>query len=125
MTRHFSPGADDEKAREELGDDYDLVKSLHSSLMNEIQPSPDQFNGYRLINQEKLYECLQKTSVEAEKKLSRLEELISNDELSLETEMRELHKIFHPKQIAKFIVWVDKNPLCMQLLEALWPHLTD
>ena len=124
MTRQFSSETNDEKAKEELGDDYDLVKSLHTSLMNELQPSPEQVEGYRQIKREKLFECLKKTSEEAVEKLNRLEELISNDELSLESEMRELHKIFHPKQIAKFIVWVDNNPVCMQLLEALWPHLT-
>ena len=125
MTRNFSSETNDEKAKEELGDDYDLVKRLHLDLMNELQPSPEQMEGYRLIKQEKLFECFVKTSEDAAKMLRRLEELISNDELSLEAEMRELHKILHPKQIAKFIVWVDKNPVCMQLLEALWPHLTD
>lgn len=123
MTRPFF--ADSNAAECELGDDYDLVKGLHHSLMKEMQPTPEQIEEYGKMSDGGLFDCLRRISVESDQKLNRLEELIVNNEVSLESEMRELLKIFNPKQIAKFIVWVDNNPACMQLLEALWPHLTE
>ena len=128
MTRPFFVELDSAKVRNELGDDYEIIKGLHQSLMNELQPTTEQIDDYVRMsdaNEGGLFDGLQKISEEADRKLNRLEELVSNNNLSLESEMKELNKIFTPKQIAKFVIWVDKNPACMQLLEALWPHLTD
>lgn len=128
MTRPFFVELDSEKVKLELGEDYEIIKSLHQSLMEELQPTPEQVEDHVRMsdaNEGGLFDGLQKIAEEADRKLNRLEELVSNNNLGLESEMRELHKIFTPKQIAKFVIWVDKNPACMQLLEALWPHLTD
>lgn len=128
MTRPFFVELDSEKVKQELGEDYETIKILHQSLMDQLQPTPEQVDDHVRMsdaNEGGLFDGLQKISEEADRKLNRLEELVSNNNLSLESEMRELHKIFNPKQIAKFVIWVDKNPACMQLLEALWPHLTD
>ena len=128
MTRPFFVELDSEKVKRELGEDYEIIKTLHQSLMDELQPTPEQVADYVRMsdaNEGGLFDGLKKISEDADRKLNRLEELVSNNNLGLESEMRELHKIFNPKQIAKFVIWVDKNPACMQLLEALWPHLTD
>lgn len=56
--------------------------------------------------------------------LDRLVEIICNKNNSLDTEMNNIQTILSPRQIAKFILWIDQNPATMQMLEALWPHLT-
>mmetsp|Transcript_11140 Transcript_11140/g.22615 ORF Transcript_11140/g.22615 Transcript_11140/m.22615 type:complete len:316 (+) Transcript_11140:81-1028(+) len=56
--------------------------------------------------------------------LDRLVEIICNKNNSLDTEMSNIQSILSARQIAKFILWIDQNPACMQMLEALWPHLT-
>ena len=38
--------------------------------------------------------------------------------------MNNIQSILSARQIAKFILWIDHNPVCMQMLEALWPHIT-
>lgn len=56
--------------------------------------------------------------------LDRLVELICNKNNSLDQEMANIQSVLTPRQIAKFILWIDNNPAVMQLLEALWPHIT-
>mmetsp|Transcript_54245 Transcript_54245/g.94600 ORF Transcript_54245/g.94600 Transcript_54245/m.94600 type:complete len:304 (-) Transcript_54245:1130-2041(-) len=56
--------------------------------------------------------------------LDRLVEIICSKNSSLDAEMNNIQTILSPRQIAKFILWIDQNPACMQMLEALWPHLT-
>lgn len=56
--------------------------------------------------------------------LDRLVEIICNKNNSLDNEMNNIQTILSARQIAKFILWIDQNPACMQMLEALWPHLT-
>lgn len=58
------------------------------------------------------------------KKLDRLEEIISDKNESLDNEMSKIQTILGARQIAKYILWIDQNPATMQMLEALWPHLT-
>lgn len=61
----------------------------------------------------------------SERMLDRLDELFSSKNDSLDHEMGEIQGILSATQIAKFILWIDQNPACMQLLEALWPHLAE
>lgn len=56
--------------------------------------------------------------------LDRLVEIICNKNNSFDSEMANIQTILSARQIAKFILWIDQNPACMQMLEALWPHLT-
>jgi hypothetical protein len=56
--------------------------------------------------------------------LDRLVEIICNKNNSLDSEMANIQAVLSARQIAKFILWIDQNPACMQMLEALWPHLT-
>jgi hypothetical protein len=56
--------------------------------------------------------------------LEKLVEIICNKNESLDNEMANIQAILNPRQIAKFVLWIDQNPVCMQMLEALWPHLT-
>lgn len=54
--------------------------------------------------------------------LDRLVEIICNKNDLLDTEMNNIQNILSARQIAKFILWIDHNPVVMQMLEALWPH---
>lgn len=37
--------------------------------------------------------------------------------------MEEVSKILTATQVAKFILWIDQNPACIEMLETLWPHI--
>lgn len=54
--------------------------------------------------------------------LARLDDLISERNETLDQEMSEIQNVLSTSQIAKFIVWINKNPAVIQMLEALWPH---
>jgi len=56
--------------------------------------------------------------------LIQLVDLIYNKNDSLDNEMNNIQTILSARQIAKFILWIDNNPICMQMLESLWPHIT-
>lgn len=115
-----------------LGEHHVKISKLFSSLMEELQPTEEQLqfliegvDGPSSSSEGKsgLFDKLERVASETDQKLNRLEEIISSKNTSLEAEVRETNRILSGKQIAKFIIWVDKNPACMQLLEALWPHL--
>ena len=42
---------------------------------------------------------------------------------ALDIEMAEVSNILTPTQVAKFIIWIEQNPVCMEMLETLWPHI--
>ena len=65
---------------------------------------------------------IQRTTDDCNRMLDRIVEIICNKNNSLDSEMANLQSILSPRQIAKFILWIDRNPACMQMLEALWPH---
>lgn len=56
--------------------------------------------------------------------LQRLDTLLSEKNESLDHEMGELQRILSASQIAKFLLWINRNPAVMQMLECLWPHIT-
>lgn len=56
--------------------------------------------------------------------VDRLTEIIGSKNESLDTEMENIQSILSSTQIAKFVLWIDQNPACLQMLESLWPHLT-
>jgi hypothetical protein len=57
--------------------------------------------------------------------LDRIVEIICNKNDNLDLEMSNIQNILSPRQVAKFVLWIDRNPACMQMLEALWPHITE
>jgi hypothetical protein len=133
---YFEQIRDGEKVTVPMGENTEAFAALFQSLLDELRPTSEQIQklielsdvgkasgseGYEVG----LFDYLENISNDADTKLNHLEQLVMNNTACLETQMRELHGIFSVKQIAKFVIWVDKNPACMQLLEALWPHLTD
>ena len=52
--------------------------------------------------------------------LEELTALIATRNESLSTEVNSITTVLTPVQIAKFILWVERNPACMLMLDQLW-----
>jgi len=98
---------------------YSLLETVNST--SEQNTSLAQLSGSSFMSTE--FPQLQEVASYTDNIINRLEELVTNKNESLDSEMRKLQSQFTVRQIAKFILWISKNPACMQMLEALWPHL--
>jgi hypothetical protein len=112
-----------------FGKKWEELQELWKNLIGEVKPSSDQqflMVSYTKPDDQALDPFLQIESVteNCDKKLDRIVEIICNKNDCLDNEMASIQSILSPRQIAKFIIWIDRNPVCMQMLEALWPHLT-
>jgi hypothetical protein len=98
---------------------------LWQSLMDSVKPDADQKRKLvEFCSAEKSpYPLLQKLTDDANTLLDRLDVLVSNKNDSLDLHMTQIQGILTARQIAKFIVWIDSNPVCMQMLETIWPHI--
>lgn len=106
----------------------DLMVLWHD-LMMELRP--DQAQRELMVNFAKKegeerdpFQVIQENTDNCNRILDRIVEIICNKNDSLDSEMANIQSILSPRQIAKFILWIDRNPACMQMLEALWPHIT-
>lgn len=97
---------------------------LYSGLLASLQLSSEQVRKVDDLANSEILPELNSASERSDAMLGRLSELVSEKNDSLDSEMNELGKILSARQIAKFILWIDQNPVCMQMLEALWPHMT-
>eukprot|EP01038_Epipyxis_sp_PR26KG_P014704 gene14704-19762_t len=105
------------------------LSELWFSLLDTLKPTPEQQR--QLISftspTDPLHDPFKEVKLVTDncnKMLDRLVDIICNKNDSLDNEMANLQTILSARQIAKFILWIDQNPACMQMLEALWPHLT-
>ena len=103
--------------------------NLWLNLLNEIKPTPAQKKlmvSYTSVSSHGTdpFADINSVSQTCNVMLDRLVEIICNKNNSLDTEMANIQAVLSARQIAKFILWIDNNPACMQMLEALWPHLT-
>lgn len=102
---------------------------LWFDLLNEVKPSIEQRKVMMTYtapdggSKDPFIE-VNETTTDCNQMLDRLVEIVCNKNESLDNEMANLQTILSPRQIAKFILWIDQNPACMQMLEALWPHFT-
>lgn len=109
-------------------EDAELMALWHS-LLEEIKPDRDQ---RRLMisyttpseNEEDPFTKIRRVTDTCNQTLDRIVEFICNKNQNLDQEMDNIQSVLSPRQIAKFILWIDKNPAVMQMLEALWPHVT-
>jgi hypothetical protein len=103
------------------------LAALWASIMQEIKPTPEQNRlmvSYTTDNDGvDPFEAINDVTKTCNGMLDRLVEIICNKNNSLDTEMSNIQAILSARQIAKFILWIDQNPACMQMLEALWPHI--
>jgi hypothetical protein len=70
------------------------------------------------------FEEIERVSTSCNQILDRIVDIIYTKNAAFDSEMADVQSVLSPTQIAKFILWIDRNPACMQMLEALWPHLT-
>lgn len=103
--------------------------NLWLDLLNEIKPTPAQkklmvsYTNPSPTGSDPFAD-INSVSQTCNGMLDRLVDIICNKNNSLDSEMNNIQTILSARQIAKFILWIDQNPACMQMLEALWPHLT-
>lgn len=87
------------------------------SLIQELKLTSDQLQQFaQLVSTDKRFSELHSASETSDRMVDRLEELVSNKNESLDHEMAEIQRILSATQIAKFILWIDQNPACMQVI---------
>lgn len=103
-----------------LCDDPEVV-FLWQSLMEELEPSDEQRKLLVLLNDPAScpFPRLKASAEEALSLMSRLTELVSDKNSSLDSHMRTISSSLTPTQVAKFIFWADKNPTLLQLVGKL------
>jgi len=104
--------------------------SLWTDLMRETAPTKEQQRlmvAYTMASDAGAdpFEQIQGVTSSCNDVLDRLTSIIGNKNDTLDQEMATLQTVLSATQIAKFILWIDQNPACMQMLEALWPHLAN
>jgi len=97
------------------------IVELLASLLAVIKPTREQRK--QLVSLTSIYSGAPQTGVDfSDEIIQRLSILVKDKNELLDSEMSNLQQILSPSQIAKFILWIDRNPAAMQMLEALWPH---
>jgi uncharacterized protein (DUF3084 family) len=92
------------------------VLELWLSLIDELKISMEQLQQFAsLLSTDKRFTELENASQASDRMIDRLAELVSNKNESLDQEMAEVQRILSATQIAKFILWIDRNPACMQV----------
>lgn len=107
----------------------DELSMLWHSLLEDIRPDAEQRKlmvSYTAPKDSNLdpFIAINNTTESCNKVLDRIVDIICNKNDNLDQEMANIQSILSARQIAKFILWIDRNPACMQMLEALWPHMT-
>jgi hypothetical protein len=101
------------------------LPSLWRQLLEELQPSLEQKK--KLVDftadRNSPYPALQQSTDDSNSILDRLDEIMATKNSSLENEMSNIHGLLTPRQIAKFVLWIDQNPVCLHMLELMWPHI--
>jgi hypothetical protein len=113
-----------------IPDPNDELMVLWHDLIKELNPDQPQrelmvnFSAKNKDNDRDPFHVIHENTENCNRILDRIVEIICNKNDSLDSEMANIQSILSPRQIAKFILWIDRNPACMQMLEALWPHIT-
>lgn len=103
------------------------LSALWKDLLSELSPSSEQKK--KLVDfsadENSPFPVLQKKTEDSNRLLDRLDELVSTKHDTLDNVINKLHGVLNARQIARFILWIDKNPATMQMLEMIWPHIQD
>jgi hypothetical protein len=102
---------------------FSEIAELLASLMAVIKPTREQRK--QLVSLTSIYSGAPPSGVDfSDEIIEKIAILVTNNNDLLDSEMSNISSILSPTQIAKFILWIDENRATMQMLEALWPHLT-
>jgi hypothetical protein len=124
-----SSGFPSSSAAAAVGESNNELMALWYSLLEEIRPD----KGQRTLmisyttpseKEEDPFTKIRRVTDTCNQTLDKIVEFICNKNDNLDQEMTNIQSVLSPRQIAKFILWIDKNPAVMQMLEALWPHVT-
>jgi delta 1-pyrroline-5-carboxylate dehydrogenase len=98
------------------------VVELLSSLLQTIKPTKEQRK--QLVSLTSIYSGAPQSGIDfSDEMIQRLGILVKDKNELLDSEMSNISRILSATQIAKFILWIDANPLIMQMLESFWPHI--
>lgn len=106
-----------------IGHPLESRKSTWSVILDEIKASSDQikrFDDYK-NDTRKMAKDLRFTLREFED----LRRLLDRKNSAFRDELKNLQTILTPKQLAKFILWIHKNPANMSMLSSLWSPVDD
>jgi hypothetical protein len=101
----------------------DEIIELFAGLLETLKATKEQRQQLLSLTTTYSSNCTQESD-SSDKMLDRLKELFSEKNDALDMEIRNLNSILSSTQVAKFLLWVKANPACMQMLDALWPHMT-
>jgi hypothetical protein len=103
-------------SKQQVNQSRQHILELWLSLIDELKISMEQLQQFAsLLCSDKRFAELNSTSQSSDKMIDRLAELVSNKNESLDQEMAEVQRILSPTQIAKFLLWIDKNPVVLQV----------
>lgn len=101
------------------------LAQLWRHLLEELQPTLEQKK--KLVDytadSNSPYPELQQSTDDSNSILDRLDEIMASKNTSLASEMDNIQGILTPRQIAKFVIWIDQNPVVLHMLELFWPHM--
>lgn len=98
------------------------VVELLTSLLQTIKPTKEQRK--QLVSLTSIYSGAPQSGIDfSDEMIQRLGILVKDKNELLDSEMSNISRILSATQIAKFILWIDANPLIMQMLESFWPHI--
>jgi hypothetical protein len=103
--------------------------TLWENLLSEVHPDPEQRKlivAHTSADESGVdpFDLIDQVTDDCDMILDRIVEIIYRKINAFDSELNMIEASLSPRQIAKFILWVDQNPACIQMLEALWPHLT-
>ena len=98
---------------------------LWFDFMNIMQPTIEQRKHFTILAQEPFQKTLNQVDNDTNILLNRIEALVSGRNASLDGHLKEVSSILSSKQVAKFILFVDKQPHILQMLDSIWPNLKD
>ena len=99
-------------------DFYDKPGLWKTVMGGEIGLSPEQMEELKKFREPvmQIRGCLSNLQV----RMKKLREQVRTHLQSRHQHVEELQELMTPEQIARFSIWVDKNPLCMQMLNTVW-----
>lgn len=123
---HHADGSEKNESEVSEPENSQLTK-LWRDLLSALKPTEEQKK--KLIDftadENSPFPVLQKKTEDSNVLIDRLDELVSAKHDTLDTVMSKLNGVLNARQVARFILWIEKNPATMQMLEMIWPHIHD
>jgi hypothetical protein len=97
---------------------FDFPNLMREMLKIEGTISPEQINEMKMLREKA---CIYLKSVQdLSSRIGNLKTKISSHISRRQRHIEDIMKLLTPLQVAKFCLWVNSNPLCMQMLNTVW-----